>query len=147
MAARMQSWCTLQRILGKRYLMVRTGRSWTFPRPRNTWRKWHCHSPHQTKAQHVTQVAECGLCRHPLQSQFCRRWAEPHHYTCCRHSLGWPPVTRWSHCTSFGPTAYTASIRWSCCRHQFSRQHRGTGRNSKHIMANIMASSIYLQLI
>ena len=85
-------------------------------------------------AQQVTQVAEGALhikhhqwCHwHPLRSQFCRRWAGTWHHTCGRHSLGWPPVVQWCHCTSSGPTTCTVSTRWSCCRHHYSRHHRGT---------------------
>ena len=48
------------------------------------------------------------------------------HYTWGKRSFSWPPVSQWCHCISCGPTAYTASTWWSCCRHNWGTQHRGT---------------------
>ena len=51
----------------------------------NIWQQWHCHSPYPNIAYRIgcrkwpPHQAWCH--HHPLQSQFCHRWAEPSHYT------------------------------------------------------------------
>ena len=91
------------------------GVSWTFPRPCNIWRQWHCHSPHRGTACHPGSrkwppIQACCR-RHPLGSLVSRQWAEPCHDTLGRCNLGWPPVDQWCRCTSYGPTAWPANTQ------------------------------------
>ena len=64
--------------------------------------------------------------RHPLQSQFGYQWTETHPYTWGTDSFLREPVAKWCHCTSYGPPGYIVSKGWSCSRHHYNRQPRGT---------------------
>ena len=105
--------------------------SWIFPRQCNLWQQWHCHSPHRITANHPDSRKWLPhltwRLRHPLESLVCTLWPGTHFYTWGKCSSRWPPVDQWCCCTSYGPTACTASTRWRCCRHPCSRQHRNTG--------------------
>ena len=76
--------------------------SWTFHRPHNIWQQWHRSTGyHIGSRKWLPHQAWCH--RHP---KFCHWKAEPHPYTCSRHSLKRPPVAclvmplhfLWIHC-------------------------------------------------
>ena len=86
---RKRAFYTLAHILGERYLVVRTGKSFlNFPRPHSIRQQWHYHQSTGYLLGSWKWLPHQAWChRHPLQSQFCHWWAHPHPYTCGRHSL------------------------------------------------------------